>query len=255
MAARQRVRRTPRAVLAHPSCPCQPPPEYRGGAAAGSHLAFDRFGHDPRRADRESEPGSEPCLNESSRHRAAALQSCPCRAARRLSRRAADRKLSTFQHGRGQQELRGRCKDPRHQRRHRSRDVPPGEHPLRAQPALSWDRIYKRVLEQPDQGLFSTTFTAEREPQFKWVGPLASISWVLLAPADSSLQLTGLEQARSLRIGAYKNDAVSQHLERLGLAPINSLRDRRTSASCSRARSMSGPLPIRSAPIWPSRKV
>ena len=88
-----------------------------------------------------------------------------------------------------------------------------------------WDRIYKQVLEQPDQGLFSTTFTAEREPQFKWVGPLASISWVLLAPADSSLQLTGLEQARSLRIGAYKNDAVSQHLERLGLAPINSLRD------------------------------
>ena len=25
-----------------------------------------------------------------------------------------------------------------------------------------WDRIYKQVLEQPDQGLFSTTFTAER---------------------------------------------------------------------------------------------
>ena len=31
-----------------------------------------------------------------------------------------------------------------------------------------WDRIYKQVLEQPDQGLFSTTFTAEREPRFKW---------------------------------------------------------------------------------------
>ncbi len=75
-----------------------------------------------------------------------------------------------------------------------------------------WDRIYKQVLEQPDQGLFSTTFTAEREQQFKWVGPLASISWVLLAPADSPLRLTGLEQARDLRIGAYKNDAVSQHL-------------------------------------------
>ena len=88
-----------------------------------------------------------------------------------------------------------------------------------------WDRIYKQVLQQPDQGLFSTTFTAEREPLFKWVGPLASISWVLLAPADSPLRLTGLEQARDLRIGAYKNDAVSQHLEGKGLAPINSLRD------------------------------
>ena len=88
-----------------------------------------------------------------------------------------------------------------------------------------WDRIYKQVLEQPDQGLFSTTFTAEREPQFKWVGPLASISWVLLAPSDSPLRLSGLEEARNLRIGAYKNDAVSQHLESKGLAPINSLRD------------------------------
>ena len=78
---------------------------------------------------------------------------------------------------------------------------------------------------------------------------------MLLAPADSSLQLTGLEQARSLRIGAYKNDAVSQHLERLGLAPINSLRDRENIGKLLRARSMSGPLPIRSAPIWPSRKV
>jgi len=88
-----------------------------------------------------------------------------------------------------------------------------------------WDRIYKQVLEQPDQGLFSTTFTPEREAQFKWVGPLASISWVLLAPSDSPLRLSGLDEARDLRIGAYKNDAVSQHLESKGLAPINSLRD------------------------------
>ncbi len=35
-----------------------------------------------------------------------------------------------------------------------------------------WERIYNQVLAQPDQGLFSTTFTAEREPLFKWVGPL-----------------------------------------------------------------------------------
>src|SRR3546814_11105075 len=64
-----------------------------------------------------------------------------------------------------------------------------------------WDRIYKQVLEQPDQGLFSTTFTAEREQQFKWVGPLASIRCLLLAPAASPLRLTGLEQARYLRSG------------------------------------------------------
>ena len=88
-----------------------------------------------------------------------------------------------------------------------------------------WERIYNQVLEQPDQGLFSTTYTPEREPLFKWVGPLASTGWVLLAPPGSSLRLSSLEQAQPYRIGAYKNDAVSQHLESKGLDPINSLRD------------------------------
>ena len=88
-----------------------------------------------------------------------------------------------------------------------------------------WERIYNQVLEQPDQGLFSTTYTPEREPLFKWVGPLTSTGWVLLAPPGSSLRLSSLEQAQPYRIGAYKNDAVSQHLESKGLDPINSLRD------------------------------
>ncbi len=88
-----------------------------------------------------------------------------------------------------------------------------------------WDRIYKQVLEQPNQGLFSTTFTPEREPLFKWVGPLASTGWVLLAPPGSPLRLSSLEQARQYRVGAYKNDAVSQHLESKGFELANSLRD------------------------------
>ena len=89
-----------------------------------------------------------------------------------------------------------------------------------------WERIYNQVLAQPDQGLFSTTFTPEREPLFKWVGPLASTGWVLLAPPGSTLKFSSLEQAREYRIGAYKDDAVSQNLESQGFAPVNSLRDK-----------------------------
>ncbi|MEK0361854.1 substrate-binding periplasmic protein [Pseudomonas sp. CBC3] len=88
-----------------------------------------------------------------------------------------------------------------------------------------WERIYNQVLEKPDQGLFSTTYTPEREPLFKWVGPLASTGWVLLAPPGSPLRLSSLDQARQYRIGAYQDDAVSQHLESNGFEPINSLRD------------------------------
>ena len=88
-----------------------------------------------------------------------------------------------------------------------------------------WERIYNQALEHPDQGLFSATYTPEREPLFKWVGPLASTGWVLLAPAGSPMRLSSLDQAQQYRIGAYKNDAVSQHLESKGFEPINSLRD------------------------------
>ena len=88
-----------------------------------------------------------------------------------------------------------------------------------------WDRIYRLTLDKANYGLFSTTFTEERKPLFKWVGPLAKSEWVLLAAPGSTIKVNSLEEARKYNIGAYKNDAVSQHLESKGLTPINSLRD------------------------------
>ena len=88
-----------------------------------------------------------------------------------------------------------------------------------------WDRLYKLTLDKANYGLFSTTFTAERQPLFKWVGPLAKTGWVLLAAPGNNVTLNGLKEAGQYRLGAYKNDAVSQHLESQGLKPINALRD------------------------------
>jgi polar amino acid transport system substrate-binding protein len=88
-----------------------------------------------------------------------------------------------------------------------------------------WDRIYRLTLDKPNYGLFSTTYTEERKPLFKWVGPLAKSEWVLLAAPGSEIKLNSLEEAAQYKIGAYTNDAVSQHLESKKLKPINSLRD------------------------------
>jgi polar amino acid transport system substrate-binding protein len=88
-----------------------------------------------------------------------------------------------------------------------------------------WDRLYRLTLDKPNYGLFSTTFTPERQPLFKWVGPLAKTSWVLLAAPGNNLSVASLQEAGQYQIGAYKNDAVSQHLESQGLKPINALRD------------------------------
>ncbi len=88
-----------------------------------------------------------------------------------------------------------------------------------------WDRLYRLTLDKPNYGLFSTTFTPERQPLFKWVGPLAKTGWVLLAAPGNNLSVASLKEAAQYRIGAYKNDAVSQHLESQGMAPVNALRD------------------------------
>jgi polar amino acid transport system substrate-binding protein len=88
-----------------------------------------------------------------------------------------------------------------------------------------WDRLYRLTLDKPNYGLFSTTYTPERQPLFKWVGPLAKTGWVLLAAPGSDIKVSNLQEAAKYRIGAYKNDAVSQHLGSQGLEPINALRD------------------------------
>ena len=88
-----------------------------------------------------------------------------------------------------------------------------------------WERIYNLALEKPGYGVFSTARLPEREKLFKWVGPVGSYDWIMLAKANSPIQLTSLEQAKAYRIGAYKGDAVGETLLAKGLNPILLLRD------------------------------
>lgn len=88
-----------------------------------------------------------------------------------------------------------------------------------------WERIYKLALEKPGYGVFVMARLPDREALFKWVGPLGPDDWVLLAKADSKIQLADLEHARRYRIGAYRGDAIAQTLEKQGLNPIVALRD------------------------------
>lgn len=88
-----------------------------------------------------------------------------------------------------------------------------------------WSRIYTLALEKPGYGVFVTARLPERESSFKWVGPIGPDDWVMLARDDSPLQLSTLEQARHLRIGAYKGDAIADELTRQGFEPITMLRD------------------------------
>ncbi len=88
-----------------------------------------------------------------------------------------------------------------------------------------WERIYKMALETPGYGVFVTARLAEREELFKWVGPIGPDDWVLLARGDSTIEVNSLEEARQYRIGAYKGDAIGEHLLAQGLEPSLALRD------------------------------
>ena len=88
-----------------------------------------------------------------------------------------------------------------------------------------WERIYKLALEKPGYGVFVMARLPDREALFKWVGPIGPDDWVLLAKADSKVQLENLEQARRYKIGAYKGDAIAETLEKQGLKPMVVLRD------------------------------
>jgi polar amino acid transport system substrate-binding protein len=88
-----------------------------------------------------------------------------------------------------------------------------------------WARIYKLALEKPNHGVFVAARLPEREKLFKWVGPIGPDDWVMLAKADSTITINSLEQAKQYRIGAYKGDAIAEHLLAEGLEPLTSFRD------------------------------
>lgn len=88
-----------------------------------------------------------------------------------------------------------------------------------------WERIYKLALEKPGYGVFVTARLPEREALFKWVGPIGPDDWVLLGRGDSNISLTSLEQAKQYKVGAYKGDAIAEHLVEQGLQPLTVLRD------------------------------
>jgi polar amino acid transport system substrate-binding protein len=81
---------------------------------------------------------------------------------------------------------------------------------------LPWKRAYTAALERSDACVFSTTRTPEREPLFKWIGPIGEADWVLMGRADRKLHLDNLDQAHPYRIGTYNGDARDQYLRSRG---------------------------------------
>ncbi|MBK1851584.1 transporter substrate-binding domain-containing protein [Marinobacter sp. 1-4A] len=80
----------------------------------------------------------------------------------------------------------------------------------------NWNYGYNRALSKANHGIFCTTYTEERAPLFKWVGPLAQNLWTVFAPPGSTFTMETLEDAKGKTIGGYRNDVRSEYLLKRG---------------------------------------
>ncbi|MBF0199746.1 MAG: ABC transporter substrate-binding protein [Desulfamplus sp.] len=88
-----------------------------------------------------------------------------------------------------------------------------------------WARGYHFAITEPNTAIFSTTFTEERRPLFKWVGPVSASVWIFYAKAGSGIKLETLDDARSLKsIGTYRDDVWDIFLKDQGFTNVESAR-------------------------------
>lgn len=80
----------------------------------------------------------------------------------------------------------------------------------------NWNYGYNRALNKANHGIFCTTYTEERAPMFKWVGPLAQNLWTIFAAPGSTFTMDKLEDAKGKTIGGYRNDVRSEYLLKRG---------------------------------------
>ncbi len=88
-----------------------------------------------------------------------------------------------------------------------------------------WGRLQQLAEKTPGFAVFSLSRTPEREPRYKWVGPLSEIQIVLLKTPDSPIQVSSLDDARQYRIGSKDGSVGSQYLINRGIEVQSSLID------------------------------
>ena len=94
-----------------------------------------------------------------------------------------------------------------------------------------WMRAVYTVRKQPDHCVFSMSRLADREAQFRWVGPLAFDDWSLFARMPLAQKPKALADVKGARIGSYLGDGGVDYLRRRGFevdgAPNDDLNPRK----------------------------
>jgi len=85
---------------------------------------------------------------------------------------------------------------------------------------LPWARAYRRASQTPNTLIYTIARTAEREAQFKWIGPFAERRIHLFKlKTRQDIQISRFEDLKAYRIAIYYEDATHQELLKLGFPP------------------------------------
>lgn len=81
---------------------------------------------------------------------------------------------------------------------------------------LPWARALTEAQMLENTCVYSATRTLEREPLFKWIGPLLSNQWAAFSLASSSIEAKSLDDLAGLRLGSFREDAVGRYVQDQG---------------------------------------
>ncbi len=87
---------------------------------------------------------------------------------------------------------------------------------------LPLQRAMLQVQREPESCVLLVERRQERDPHFRWIGPLLISRLGLYARAGDDLQLASLEQARGLTILSHQGSGAGEYLSSVGLQVINS---------------------------------
>jgi len=85
----------------------------------------------------------------------------------------------------------------------------------------NWTDALGQILYLPNSMTFTTIRNTEREPLFKWVGPIAKDSYVFVVKANTDYDISTIDKARSMiSIGVVENWAAEDELINLGFTHL-----------------------------------
>ena len=84
---------------------------------------------------------------------------------------------------------------------------------------LPWANSYNKIQTVPNTCLFGMTYTPERAPLFKWVGPVTDTEVTLFALKKNHIQIKSIEDINRYKTGVIRSDIGEQLLLKNGVKP------------------------------------